>query len=68
MTQGEHGNGDGNGDEVSNETIRREVLVFAAIVLVVGAIFVAYRVARNGTRVLTVSPHASQPQTEPPPR
>jgi hypothetical protein len=54
--------------DVSNRTILREVIVFAAIVLVAGAIFVAFRVAKNGTRVLTVSPHASQPQTEPPPR
>ncbi len=54
--------------EVSSRTIVREVLIYVAVVLVAGAIFVAFRVAKNGTRVLTVAPHASQPQTEPPPR
>lgn len=54
--------------DVSNRTILREVLVYGVVVLLAGAIFVAFRVAKNGTRVLTVAPHASQPQTEPPPR
>lgn len=38
-------------------SIVREWLVFAVICLVVGAVFVALRVAKDGPQVLTHAPH-----------
>jgi hypothetical protein len=40
-------------EEPSRGTIVREILVFTILCLVVGGIFVAYRVQRLGTQVLT---------------
>ena len=44
--------------EASRRRILVEVLVYVAIVLAFGAAFVAFRVAKDGSRVLTHAPHA----------
>lgn len=40
------------GDEPDRSTITTEIVVFALLVLAVGAVFVALRVLREGPRVL----------------
>jgi len=45
-------------DEPTRRTIVIEVLCYAALVLAFGGAFVAWRVAREGQRVLMPNPHA----------
>lgn len=47
-------------DDPTRATIVREVLLYALLVLAVGGIFVAWRVWREGPRVLDYAPHARQ--------
>jgi hypothetical protein len=55
VSGGAHPPGD---DEPTSRRIALEIALYALLVIVVGAAFVAVRVAREGTRVLTVDPHA----------
>jgi hypothetical protein len=46
-------------DEPDRATIVREALLFALLVLVVGGIFVGWRVWREGPRVFHHAPHST---------
>lgn len=46
-------------DEPSGRQIAREVVIFALLCLLVGGLFVAVRVMRDGPQILQSNPHAS---------
>ena len=46
-------------DEPTPRRIALEIAVYAALVLLVGAVFVLVRVARQGPSVLSFDPHAA---------
>lgn len=49
-------------DDPTPRQIAKEIAIYVLAVLFVGAAFVAVRVAREGTRVLTNAPHAPRDQ------
>lgn len=46
-------------DEPTSRRIALEIAIYAALVLVVGAVFVLVRVERQGPGVLSFDPHAA---------
>ena len=51
-------------DEPTPRQITREILIFAALFLLVGAAFVAARVWRDGPRVLQFDPRSGDPRDD----